>query len=58
MSFDDLRHIEGLARIADHLGEEPPATGPRTWGPASWWRMGLVVLAALIAAYGLWHALA
>ena len=55
MSFDDLRHIESLARVAGHLDEEPRVSAPGTWGPASWWRLGLVVFAALIAATAIWH---
>ena len=55
MTFDDLRHIENLARIAG-FDEEPP-TRPALWGPASYWRAGLVVFGAIIAAVGLWQAL-
>ena len=55
MTFDDLRHVESLARIAGNLDPEPPVSRPSLWGPASWWRMGLVAFAALIATYALWQ---
>ena len=55
MTFDDLRHVESLARIADQFDHETPPTRPSLWGPASWWRMGLVVFAALIATFALWQ---
>ena len=50
MSFSDLTHVEGLARMAGQFdgGDEPDLRVSR-WGPASWWRAGIAVLAFLIA---------
>ena len=50
MSYSELRTIENLARIGAHFdtGPEGDPVAPRRWGPASFWRAGLAVLAALI----------
>ena len=51
MSYLELRQIENLARIGAHFdtgGDGEPTLSGR-WGPASWWRIGLVALAVLIA---------
>ena len=58
MSITELRHIENLARIAGNLDEEPGLNmpGPTRWGPASWWRIGLVVLALFIGVLALYPA--
>lgn len=57
MNYLSLKRIEDLARIAGHLDEDPIVPPPARWGPASWWRIGLVVMALLIAAVAIWPAL-
>ena len=32
----------------DEPASERPAVQPSRWGPASWWRIGLVAMAAMI----------
>ena len=48
MGYFQLKQIEGLARIAGHMDDDPVVVPPTRWGPASWWRIGLVALLVLI----------
>ena len=50
MSYLHLRRIEDLARIAGQFEDPDPVILPPTrWGPASWFRAALAVMAVLIA---------
>lgn len=49
MSYLELRNIENLARIGGHFDTGGGETAAHRWGPASWWRAGIAVLAVLIA---------
>ena len=49
MNGFDLQRILDLARVTGPLDDDPVVVPPTRWGPASWWRMGLVALAVLIA---------
>ena len=45
--------LERLVRIA--AGDDDPVAPPPTrWGPASWWRIGLVAMALMILALAIW----
>ena len=54
MTYFELKHVERLARIAGQFDDEPRPLAPVRWGPASWWRIGLVVMALLILVVALW----
>ena len=50
MSYIQLRRIEELARIAGQFDDRDPVVlPPARWGPASWFRAALAVMAVLIA---------
>ena len=57
MTIETLDRIADLARIAGGSNEDPIAPPPTRWGPASWWRIGLVVMALMIAGLAIWPAL-
>lgn len=61
--FETLARVEQLARIAGQLDDDPiemsasEGWGPTRWGPASWFRIGLVALAVMIAVLLVWRVL-
>lgn len=55
MPLTDLRHIASLVRIAGGLDDDPVVPPPTRWGPASWWRVGLVAMAVMIAVLLFWR---
>lgn len=57
MSFSELDRIAALARIAGQLDDDPIVPPPARWGPASWWRVGLVAMAVMIFVLLVWRVL-